>query len=134
MFLSFLGRDKLLDLVREEHHADLIVVLYRRESQGSGDLGDHLLLHDVDGAKVTATGHVDQQHHRQLTLLLEHLDIRADVAGGHVPVDIPDIIAVLIFPHLAERHTTALESRMVLAGEDVTGKTTGLYLDTAYLL
>ena len=52
---------------------------------------------------------------------------------SEVRVDIPDIIAVLIFPYLAERHTTALESRMVLAGEDVTGKTTGLYLDTADL-
>ena len=40
-------------------------------------------------------------------------------AGGHVPVDVSHIIAVLIFAHLGKGHSPTLEGRMILTSEDV---------------
>ncbi len=40
-------------------------------------------------------------------------------AGGHVPVDVSHIIAILIFAHLGKGHSPTLEGRMILTSEDV---------------
>ena len=133
MFLSLLGRNKFLDLVGEEHHADLIVILYGRKRQRSGNLRNDLFLHYVHGTKVTTPRYVDQQHHGQFALFFEHLYIRAHVAGGHIPVDIADIVAVLILAHFAECHTTAFESRMVLSRKNIARQAAGLYFNSPNL-
>ena len=134
MFLSFLGRDKLLDLVREEHHADLVVVLDSRKGQCRRDLRNDFFLHYIHGTKVPTSRHVDQQHHRQLPFFFEHLHIRADIAGGHVPVYIADIVSVLILAHFAKRHTAPFERRMVLSGKYIAGQAASLYLNPSNLL
>ena len=56
------------------------------------------------------------------------------VTGGHVPVDVADVVAVLIFAHLAEHHAATLERRVVLTGEYVLRQTLGLDLDFSYFL
>ena len=67
-----------------------------RKSQCRSDLRNNLFLHYVHGTKVSTTRYVDQQHHGQFALFFEHLYIRAHIAGGHVPVDIADIVALTI--------------------------------------
>ena len=73
-----------------------------------------------------ATRHVDQQHHRHFPLFLENLDVGMVEACRHVPVYTSDIVAKLVFPHFRKGHTLALEGSVVLAGEDVLGKTAAL--------
>ena len=119
MFLPFLGRDEFLYLVGEEHHPDLVVVLDSRESQCRRDLRNDFFLHYIHGTEVPAARHVDQQHHRQLPFFFEHLHVWADVTCGHVPVNITDIVSVLILAHFAKRHTTPFERRMVLPGKNI---------------
>ena len=106
---TFLGRDVLLNLIGEEDHTYLIVVLDSTEGEGGRNLCHHIALELLLGTEIQRTTDIDEQHHRQLTLLLEHLHIRAMEAGCHIPVDIADIITELILTHLAEGHTPTLE-------------------------
>lgn len=38
---------------------------------------------------------------------------------SHVPVDVPDVVAELIFPDFREFHSSSLEDGVVLAGKDL---------------
>ena len=134
MFFPLLRRNKFLDLIREKHHTDLIVILYSRKSQCRSDLRNNLFLHYVHGTKVSTTRYIDQQHHGQFALFFEHLYIRAHIAGGHVPVDIADIVAVLILAYFAERHTTTFKGRVVLSCKNIAGQAAGLYFNSPNLL
>ena len=116
---ALLRRNILLNLVREEYHANLIVVLNGAESQRGSNLRHHVLLHLHLRAKLQRTRHVDQQHHRQLALLLKDLHVGTMKPCRHVPVNVTHVIPKLILSHLAESHSPTLEGRMVLSGEDV---------------
>ena len=72
--------------------------------------------------------YIDHQHDRQLPFFLEDLHIRTVVAGSHIPVDIPDIVAVLIFSYLTESHTSPLKGRMIFAGKNIFGQAPGFNL------
>ena len=119
MLAALLGRNVFLNAVREECHADLVVILDGREGDGGGNLGHHVALHLALRTEVQRATDVDHQHDGQLALLLEHLHVGAVEAGGHVPVDVAHVVAILVFAHLAEGHTPALEGRVVLPCEDV---------------
>ena len=92
-----------------------------------GHLGHQIPLELVCGTEETGAAHVDEQHHRQLTLFFEYLDVRGVVAGCHIPVHIAHIVAVLILANLAEGHTASLEGAMVLARKYLVGQ--GFRLD-----
>ncbi len=55
-------------------------------------------------------------------------------SGCHIPVNVPDIISVLVFPNLRKGHTPSLKSTVVLTGKNLPGKPTGLDLDFPYFL
>ena len=116
---ALLGRDKLLHFVAEEDDTHLVVVLDGREGYGGTDFGHHLALGNAHSTKILAAAHVHEKHHREFAFLLIDLDIGAVVARGDIPVDVAHVITVLVLAHLAESHTPALESRVVLAGEYV---------------
>ena len=133
MFFPFLRRDKLFDTVRKKDDSDLIVVLYRRKSQRRGDFGNHLFLQFTYGTEITAGRHIDQQHDRHLPFLFKNFDIRTLLTSGYIPVNIPHIIAKLVFSYLRKCHTFSFKGRMVLPGKYVSGESTCLYLDAADL-
>ena len=120
MCASFLRRNKFLDPVRKEDHANLIVVLNGRESQHGRNLGNLILFQFRHCTEITRGTHINQQHHGQLTFLLEYLHVRMVITSGHVPVNTSDVIPVLIGPHLAKRHSPTFKSRVILPGEDIT--------------
>ena len=130
---TLLRRDEFLNLVGEEYHTNLVVVLNCRKCQCGGNLGNHLALVYAHCAEVAAARYIDKQHDGQLTLLLVDFHIGMVVACGDVPVDVADVVAILIFAHLRECHATPLEGRVVFAREYVLGQSTGLYLDFADL-
>ncbi len=123
---TLLRRYKLLYAVGKEDDANLIVVLYGAEGQCGCNLCNHITLGLYGGSEVKTSADVHEQHHGQFTFLFENLDIRFVESGGNVPFYVADIVAVLIFTHFAEGHTTPLEGRVVLSGKDVRGETAGL--------
>ena len=38
-------------------------------------------------------------------------------AGRYIPVDKPNIISMMIFPHFLKQHTTAFKSTVILTGK-----------------
>ena len=131
---ALLRRDILLYAVREEYDTYLVVVLYGTESYRCGYLSHHVFLELTGGAEVERARHVDEQHHRELALLLKHLHVGPVEARSDVPVDVAHIVAELVFPHFRERHSAPLESRVILAGKDILTQTAGLYLYLANFL
>ena len=129
MAAPLLRGDELLDLVREEDAAHLVVVLRGREGQHGGDLGDDVLLQAFGRAEHARCRDVDQEHHRQLAFLLVDLDVGFARARRHVPVYIAHVVARTVLPDFGKRHAPSAESRMVLSGEDLVRKTPGLDLD-----
>ena len=119
MLTTFLGRDVFLNLIREKHDPNLIIVLNSAESDGGGNLSHHITFHLLLRTEIERATDVNQQHHRQFTFFLEHLHIGTMETGCHIPVDVTHIITKLIFAHLAKGHTPTLECRMILTSEDV---------------
>src|SRR6185503_585688 len=64
------------------------------------------------------SGEIDQEHHGQLALLHVLLDVGVAHARGDVPVDVPDVVAELVLPHLRELHAASLEDGVVLPARD----------------
>ena len=119
MLTPFLRRNEFLYPVREKDNPDFIVVLYSRKSQRCSYFRHHILFHLLHRTEFQTTGNIHQQHNGQLALFFEHLHVWADVTCGHVPVNITDIVSVLILAHFAERHTAPFERRMVLPSKNI---------------
>ena len=128
MCSSLLRRNKFLDLIREENHPDLIVILDCRKSKHCSNFGNLVFLQFRNSPEITGGTDIDHQHDRQLPFFLEDLHIRTVAAGSHIPVDIPDIVAVLIFSYLTESHTSPLKGRMIFAGKNIFGQAPGFNL------
>jgi hypothetical protein len=127
------GRDEHLDLVGEADQADAVVVADRREGEGGGEAGDEVALVEVAAAEVEAGRHVDEEHHRQLALLGEQLDVGLAGAGGDVPVDRAHVVAGGVLADLGEGDALALEDGLVRAGEVLVDQARGLDLDATDL-
>ena len=114
-----LGRDEFFDFVAEKDDPNLVVVLFRAESQNSGYFNNHLLLKGLLCSELIGGADINEQHHRQFPLFIKDFNVRMVESGGYVPVNIPDIITWLVLPDFRERHTAALEDRMILTREDM---------------
>lgn len=122
---------EFLDTVGEEQRSDLVVVLYRRECQCGGDFGNHLPFLRSLCAEAAASRNVHHQHYGEFALLLIDFHEGGVVTGCDIPVDVADVVAVLVGTNLGEHHAAAFESRMVFAGKDVLRQSAGLYLNLA---
>ena len=130
----FFRRYKFLDTVGKEYHPNLIIILYGRKSNHSSNFRNLIFLQLGNRTEITGSAYIDHQHNSQFPFFLIYFDIRMIVACRHIPIDIPDIVTVLILPYFAESHTPSLKSRMVFSRKDITGQAPGLYLDFPYPL
>jgi hypothetical protein len=113
---AFPGRDDPLNHIGEEQRSYPVVVVRRGKGQDGGDL------HRERGlgyrlAESSRSGLIHHQHDGELPLLGKCLDIRTGQAGGHVPVDRAEVVAVLVCAHLGEFHSLPPKHRAVLARE-----------------
>ena len=125
--------EKYLPLLTEAVSAGHQIALHSASHEYS-DLCCQVTLHLMRRTKVERATHVHQQHHRQLTLLLKHLDKGAMKACRYIPVDISHVIAILVLPYLGKGHASSLEGRMVLTCKDVLAQSASLNLDLPNLL
>ena len=71
----------------------------------------------MTAAVVRGAGDIDRQDDRELAFLAELADERGAHAGGDIPVDEADLVAVLVFAEVIEIEPLAAERGMVFAGE-----------------
>ena len=102
-------RDVEVGAAVEQQQADLVAVLDRAHREQRRQLDRGLELAAPARAEVLRRADVDQQHHRQLALLDEPLDVRLAGARGDVPVDRADVVAGHVRAHLVELHAASLE-------------------------
>src|SRR5690606_12243859 len=112
-----LGRDEVLDVVREDEQPDAIVVPDGRQREHGGDLRGQLGLEAAPRAELLRAREVHDEQDRELPLLDVLLDIRMAHPGRDVPIDGADVVALLVRPHLAELHPPAAEDREVSPAE-----------------
>src|SRR5690606_31317322 len=126
-------RHDVLDAIREDDEADAVVVADGRESEHGRDLRCQLRLEPAARAELLRARQVDQQHHRELSLLdvllhVWHTDTRRDV-----PVDVAHVVTGLVLAHLGELHSLSAEDRVVLAGEEGRDEAARAQLDEPHL-
>ena len=134
MLSSFFGWYKFFNFIRKENHTNFIVILNGRKCKRSSHFGNNIFLQLQYSTKFTATRNINQQTYRQFALFFKNLYIRMSETSSHIPVNRPDIIAVLIFTHFGKGHTTTFKSRMVFACKDILRQTASLYLNFSYFL
>jgi hypothetical protein len=117
--------------VGKKQRADLVVVLNGAEGEDRGQFGGQFAFALLNRARAGRAARVHEDHHRHLTLFDVFFDVRDSGPCGDVPVDAPDFVAGLIFPHLVEIHPAALEDGVVLAGHEIFDEADGAHLDLA---
>ena len=71
------------------------------------------------GAEAHRARHVHHQHHRQLALLDEALDVRSAESRAHVPVDVAHFVAGHVVADFLELDAAPLEDALRLAREQI---------------
>ncbi len=131
MAQPFFRRNKFFNLIAEKNDPDFVVVLYCRKSKHGSNFGHHFLFEPLPAAEFVRSAHIYQQSHRKLAFLIENFYIRVIEPRRNIPVDISDVIAVLVFPYFAESHAATLERTVILSGENLVGQASGFDLNLA---
>ena len=105
-------------MIGEENGSDAVVVPDGGHRQHGGKLGGELALEALAGAEALGAGEIDDEHHRELSLLDVPLDVGAPHAGRDIPVDAANLVARLVLAHFSELHPLPFEYRPILTGEE----------------
>src|ERR1043166_10156458 len=102
MLPAFAGWDVEVGAAVEQEQADLVTVLDGAHREQRRQLDGGLELAAPARAEVLRGADVDEQHHGQLALLDEPLDMRLAGAGGAVSVDRAHVVAGNVRADLVE--------------------------------
>ncbi len=112
-------RDRALDPAAVEDRPDAIAVAGQQPRERGHEVDQHAPLQALRlrRAEVDRGAQVEQEPGRDLAIL----DVLADVGRVHprgdVPVDVPDVVAVLVLAQVREVHAVAVEQAPVVALE-----------------
>src|SRR5690554_3110571 len=132
MAFPFFGRDKLLNSIRKEYHPNFIIVLNGRKGKDSSYFSDYILFHLFKRTEITGTAHINKKHNSQFTFFFKYFNVRMVIPGGNIPVNVSDVVTVLIFPYFRESHTSTLECTVVFTCKDIPGQSPGFNLYLPY--
>ena len=110
------GPHDILGHVGEEQRADAVIVPRGRECQHGGDLDGKARL-GVGAAEVQRTRLVHDEEERELALFHKRLDEGMTHSRRDIPVDCPEVVALLVGADLGELDPLAAEDRAVFARE-----------------
>src|SRR2546425_9547522 len=114
--------------IGEEQRPDAVVVSRGGEGQHGGDLHGQPRL-GVGAAEVQRTGLVHDEEERELALFHKRLDEGMTHARRDIPVDCPEVIALLVGADFCELDALPPEDRPVLACEQRIDQAAGAELD-----
>src|SRR5580765_13954 len=111
------GADGLLDVVVEEHGADLVAAAGQDLGQGGGDLGHDEVLLAVRRPERHRRGPVQEQPAGDLAVLDVLPDERLVHPGRDVPVDVAQVVAGRVLAQVGEVQTRPAEEGPVVTLE-----------------
>src|SRR5206468_2044173 len=126
---AFFRRDKKFHAIGEEDEPDFVVVPDCTEGEQACNFCRQFPLGLCRAAKIPRRTHVDDQHHRKLSLFREFFHKRVAHPRRNIPVDGANLVAGLIFPDVLKIHAAAFEDAMVVAGECSLDQAAGLDLE-----
>ena len=105
------GGDRPLDPAAVEDRADAVAVARQQPRQRRHEVDQDAALQalGLHGAEVDRRAQVEQEPGRDLAVLEVLADVRRVHAGGDVPVDVPDVVAVLVLAQVREVDAVAAE-------------------------
>ena len=108
-----------LDPAAVEHGPDPVAVPRQDPGQRRHEVDEDapLLPLGLDGPEVDRRAEVEQEPGRDLAVLEELADVRRVHPGGDVPVDVADVVAVLVLAQVGEVDAVAPEQAPVVALE-----------------
>ena len=101
-------KDRIIDGVDQ-------TALLLGESEQGADLCDQFIFQLLYRSEEGGAAHVDQQHDGQFPFFFKDLDMRLAGTGRDVPVNITNVVSILIIAHLAEGHPPAFEGTVILS-------------------
>ena len=112
-------RDEVLDIIRDQRHPDAIVLPNRGEAEQSAQFRRQLALLLPARAEQHGTRDIDHEHHRELALLDEALDVGFAEPRGDVPIDVADLIPGNVGTDLFELDAATFEHALGATREQV---------------
>ena len=102
-----------------EDRADAVAVPRQQPSQRRDEIDEDAPLQPLrlGRAEVDRRAQVEQEPRRDLAILDVLADVRRVHPGGDVPVDVADVVAVLVLAQVGEVHAVAVEQAPVVALE-----------------
>ena len=108
-------RDHGIDAVAVEQRADAIAVARQEARQHGDELGRHRALLQSLRAEIDRRAQVEQEPRGDLALLVVLAHVGRLQARGDVPVDVADVVVVLVLAQVGEIEPVAAEQRPVVA-------------------
>jgi hypothetical protein len=96
---------------------DAVAVDAGEEEEETGEFEQGLAFGDGGGAELEGGRVFENEEHGDLAFLDEFFAVGFAEAGGDVPVDIADIVAVGVFDDLVELHASSAESGAIASAE-----------------
>src|SRR5438874_5763502 len=134
MRASFLRRNEELDTICKKQETDLVIVANGTKGEKTSDFSRKFPLRLPGAAEIARGAYIDDQHHGELSLLRELLDVGGSHARGHVPIDRPNFVARLVLAHVFKVHPAPFKDTVVIAGEGGFDEAAGFDLQGADLL
>ena len=113
------GRDRPLDPAAVEDRPDPVPVSRQHARHRRHEVDEDAPLQPLglDRPEVDRRAEVEQEPGRDLAVLQELADVRRVHPGGDVPVDVADVVAVLVLAQVGEVDAVAPEQAPVVALE-----------------
>ena len=108
-------RDDAFDALAVDDRADLVAVARKQPREDRDEVDEQVTLERGRRAEVHRRRDVQQEVRRDLAVLVVLADVGRVHARGHVPVDVPDVVAEHVFADVGEVEAVAAEHRAVVA-------------------
>ena len=103
------SRDRALDTAAVEDRADAVAVACQQPRERRHEIDEDAPLHALRlrGPEVDRRAQVEQEPRGDLAILDVLADVRRVHPGGDVPVDVADVVTVLVLAQIGEVHAVA---------------------------
>ena len=107
-------RDDRVDAVAVEQRADAVPVACEQTRQHGDELGRDRALLRLPGPEIHRRAQVQQEPRRDLAILVELPHVGRLETRRDVPVDVANVVVVLVLPQIGEIQAEAAEQRAVI--------------------
>src|SRR5207249_7797684 len=107
-------RNHRIYLVTIEQRSDAIAVTGQEPRQHGDEFGRHETLLDM-GAEIHRRAQVQQEPRRNFSIFIVHPDIGCQETRGDVPIDVTDIVVILVLAQIGQIQPETAKQSLIIA-------------------